>query len=312
MDKQQAALALAEELLGDIEFHQLEASDIVLKASRLARLVGHDELAKFTDWELNGYSEKGEDRNKYLSLAGRWNIENGEKTFHPVPITKLEALADSLQLATESMRVQSISGDHVTVATREMRNQIATYAKELAEVNGIQKQVVSSIYRMVYGIYYELVFSEIQSSLFAATQEKVDGALAESSGSALKKIESVNERLRDGSEEAISQAMLTCRRLIDSVADAVFPARDDPYVLGEEEIRVGQNNVLNRLKAFVNSQAVTKGREDRLRRSLNDIYDRVSGGVHSEVTPQEAQFLFLNTYIVLGEILTLKDSGRDV
>jgi hypothetical protein len=36
------------------------------------------------------------------------------------------------------------------------------------------------------------------------------------------------------------------------------------------------------------------------------LYDRVSTGVHSDVDAQEAINLFFNTYLLLGEILTLK------
>ena len=43
-----------------------------------------------------------------------------------------------------------------------------------------------------------------------------------------------------------------------------------------------------------------------LRRTLGDLYDRVSTGVHGDVTSDEARFLFLNTYLYLGEVLALE------
>lgn len=36
------------------------------------------------------------------------------------------------------------------------------------------------------------------------------------------------------------------------------------------------------------------------------IYDRVSSGVHNDIDCEEAKSLFFNTYLILGEILTLK------
>jgi hypothetical protein len=112
-------------------------------------------------------------------------------------------------------------------------------------------------------------------------------------GSALKKIESINERLGTNEDEAISQAMSTCRRLIDAVADDVFPARDEPYDLNGQKRDVKQNNVLNRINAYLHSVGVTGGRATRLRRSLEDIYGRVSKGVHDDVNGHEARYLFL-------------------
>lgn len=68
-----------------------------------------------------------------------------------------------------------------------------------------------------------------------------------------------------------------------------------------------QGNVLNRLSAYVHSRGVSGGRADRLRRALFDLYGRVSTGVHANVDGLEARYVFLTTYIVLGELLDLQE-----
>ena len=45
--------------------------------------------------------------------------------------------------------------------------------------------------------------ASFRQSLFVDTQTKVDGLLSTSSGSALNKIESVSDRLRDGDPESV-------------------------------------------------------------------------------------------------------------
>jgi hypothetical protein len=65
--------------------------------------------------------------------------------------------------------------------------------------------------------------------------------------------------------------------------------------------------VLNRINAFIHTCGVRGGRADRLRRSLSDIYGRVSTGVHADVDGHEARYLFLTTYVLLGEILTFPE-----
>ena len=99
--------------------------------------------------------------------------------------------------------------------------------------------------------------------------------------------------------------MGTCRRLIDAVADHVFAARDEPYELNWQTLTMKQNAVLNRINVVVHTVGVRGGRADRIRRSLSDIYGRVSTGVHSDVNSHEARYLFLATYVLLGEVLTL-------
>lgn len=107
-------------------------------------------------------------------------------------------------------------------------------------------------------------------SLFADTQELIDGSLAAASGTALDKIERVSDRLRDGDPESVSQALTTCCRLIDSCADYVFPARDEPYAIGAEAtLKVGPQQVLNRLQAHTHACGTSKSRRDRLRRTLS-------------------------------------------
>ena len=76
----------------------------------------------------------------------------------------------------------------------------------------------------------------------------------------------------------------------------------------EEGLRLTpQNAVLNRINAFVHTCGVRGGRADRLRRGLSDIYRRVSTGVHSDVDGHEARYLFLTTYLLLGEIFTFPE-----
>jgi hypothetical protein len=222
----------------------------------------------------------------------------------------MEAQAESNRRAIDAMQGGgNYSGDMALVASGNHDGRILNLASAVSTKNGICGQVVATVYDMVTEIYHELLFSELQASLFADTQELIDGSLAAASGTALDKIERVSDRLRDGDPESVSQALTTCRRLIDSCADYVFPARDEPYAIGAEAtLKVGPQQVLNRLQAHTHACGTSKSRRDRLRRTLSDLYARCSAGTHAEVTIDEARFVFLQTYIALDEILTLSPS----
>jgi len=107
--------------------------------------------------------------------------------------------------------------------------------------------------------------------------------------------------------------MNSVRRLIDGFADQVFPATDDtrPNPQGGK-IKLGQQHRLNRLKAFIDDNARSDSRATRLKRSVSDIYERVSTGIHNEVTASEAEYLFLSTYVLLGEVLALPGRTAEV
>lgn len=111
----------------------------------------------------------------------------------------------------------------------------------------------------------------------------------------------------------MSQALTTVRRIIDSFADAIFPPTEDTYEIGGETLSLGPARHLNRLNVFVHQRIESKGRKDKIRQNLKNLYARVSTGVHADVTIEEAQSLFLNCYLLLGEILhigTLEKIGR--
>ena len=65
-------LELARELLDDIELSRTSAESLVLKASRLARWVGSDEIRYWLKLEMRGYNSSNEISLKYMGIAGRW------------------------------------------------------------------------------------------------------------------------------------------------------------------------------------------------------------------------------------------------
>lgn len=307
--RQESALQLADDLLADIELQRLKASEIALKASRLARLVGHDDLTALLGFELAGYPHDGSDQ-EWIDKTGRW-ADKTAGTAYTGSLANIEAKSEGSRAAMLSLQSGgNYSGDMILPASRDHDAKITAHANLLGTLGGISGQVTAVIYRMVTEIYHELMFSDLQASLFAETQANVDGELARASGSALDKIERVADRLRDGDPESVSQGLTSCRRLIDACADHVFPARDAPYVIGEQPLSVGQSNVLNRLQAYCHSIGLPKSRRDRLRVMLKELYSRCSAGTHAEVTVQEARFVFLQTYVVLGEILTATSEGE--
>jgi hypothetical protein len=62
----------------------------------------------------------------------------------------------------------------------------------------------------------------------------------------------------------------------------------------------------NRLLAYIGERTSSSARRDKLRQNLTNLFDRVSAGVHSDVTAEEAFSLFLNVYLFLGEVLQLE------
>lgn len=303
MTRQQEALALAEVLLADVELSRCKSQQLLLKAGRLARLLEDDEAHTWIDFELRGYPNDGSKiEQTWLRRMGRLSSD-GKGYF--IPLARVAAEADGQEQRLAAAGGMSLSGEMLIPATREHHQLLGRTAQAMSLFTSIEGNVIAAIYEFASASFYTLLFSGLQADLFATAQRETDARLAPLAGGALQKIESISERLRAGDPEAVSHALSTCRRLIDAVADALFPARDEPHAIGEVVLQVRKANVLNRLQAHVADSGASKGRRDRLRRTLNDLYDRASAGTHADVDPQEARYLFLQTYVVLGEVLSL-------
>jgi AbiTii-like protein len=303
-NRQAEALTLSEDLLADIELVRMPAEQILLKAIRLARLIGDESTLEFLQLELHGYQFTSEAR-RYLKATGRLSLVEGEERAYLQSLGEIEASIRANETKLKTLGTPSLSGDGLIVALRGHHANINAAAGTIASFGTIRSAVIGEIHSFASRTYYELTFSEEQASLFDSVRREIDGMLAPLSGSALQKIESIMERLNIGEEEATSQAMNTCRRLIDSFADAVHPPQDEPAKIGDQQVEVKKYHVLNRIDVFVHGKTASKSRRTRLRQAMRGIYDRVSTGVHSEVTASEARFLFLETYVVLGEIVAL-------
>lgn len=103
-------LALAKELLDDIELSRTNAESLVLKASRLARWVGSDEVQYWLGLEMRGYNNSNDISLKYLSITGRWtNREKGYALWGP--FAQQEAAIEAERAKLAALRTPDSSGE---------------------------------------------------------------------------------------------------------------------------------------------------------------------------------------------------------
>jgi hypothetical protein len=309
-DRNTHALQLSEELLADLELERVSLGALVLKASRLARIMEDDDAIAWLACERGGYQADTPNCAKWVTVTGRW-ADREKGTWWGFPAAQLESMIEADKAMLESLKLPNLSGDFVTIAIRETRQDQARIKNQISANAGIKAKIVAALHQFVARHYYELRFSEHQAELFEDARLRVDRLLSPLASGALDKVDSIYRRLAEGDPEAISQALTTCRRLIDSVADEIYPPSDNTVTLNGNEVKLTKQHVQNRLNAFVYDQMQSKSRRAKLRRTLADLYERVSAGVHDEVTTDEARYLFLNTYMYLGEILALpSDPGQ--
>lgn len=309
---------LAAELLDDIELSRLPAETLLLKASRLARLAGSDEVQKWLGYERGGYISTDSLSLKYVGLTGRWiNREKGLAYWGPLAAQESSIATYRAQL--NALRVPDVSlssanpslyqniGLNAQNAINGVLIKIQNTTEVLNQMSRVRSRVLALLHEFVTQVYHEKVFSNITESIFEDYKSHVDGLLAERCGDVLEKVPAIYDRLAAGDPEAVSQALATCRRVIDSFADAIYPPRAGTVELGGNQVNVSSQHHLNRINVYIAERTGSKSRRARFRQSLNNLYDRVNSGVHSDVTLEEARALLLETYVLIGEILTLAE-----
>jgi hypothetical protein len=300
-------LELSSELLDDMELSRLPADKLLFKANRLARLAGSEDIKKWLTYELQGYNSSEPISLRYMGLTGRWtNYEKKEGFWGP--LAQQEATIETNKARIEATKLTSLSGEWALAVSADAARTHGALSSVILQLSGIRSRVLGLLHTFVTSVYYERQFADVAERTFEGYKRDVDALIAEKAGGVLTKMPAVVARLKEGDDEAISQALVTCRRILEAFADAIFPPRDDTFELGGNQLKLDASKHQNRINVYISLRTESSSRRARLRQNLGNLFDRVSTGVHSDVTAEEAYSLFLNVYLFLGEVLTLSES----
>ena len=81
VSKSEHTLELVQDLLDDLELGRSSGEKLILKASRLARIVGADEIKEWLKFELSGFYAENDISLKYMGLTGRWTKRSENKGY---------------------------------------------------------------------------------------------------------------------------------------------------------------------------------------------------------------------------------------
>ena len=101
-----------------------------------------------------------------------------------------------------------------------IRTMVATNVKRLASRR-------SFIHRYATRKIYELKFSGIADDIFSRIRERVDASIGSAVPTSVQKFTAVYENLASDNPEDWSNAVHSCRRILQDLADVVYPARED-------------------------------------------------------------------------------------
>jgi hypothetical protein len=324
------ALALSEEVLTNIELSELPLAHIALKASRLARLLNDFDAQKIMEYEASGYpsTPDGVVPNIYrLAVeAGRESQQKNEKTgqinnyIYTTSIEELEQELKSTEAALAAARDPDVSVSSANpnqtvwnpIGNKFERDTIRTSAARAQRRLSTRR---SFIYSYVLRRHHELRFSGIADDIFSRIREKVDSVIGTKVPDAVQKLSAVYENLQSENPEDWANAVHSCRRILQDLANAVYPPRPDveKEIGGKKKlIKLGEDNYINRLIAFLEERSTSERFVQIVGSHLSFVGDRLDSvfraaqkGSHSIVTKEEADRYVVYTYLVTGDVLSL-------
>lgn len=325
------ALDLSVEMLRNIELSELPLAALCLKASRLARLIGDFNMQTLFEYEASGYPYVPEgislDVYKLGQLAGREfhkNEDGKTKAYmycHSVGELESNLAASQAALHTATDPDVSISSANPkqyvpapvgnTLERNHLLSSIANITRKLSKTRGL-------VHRYVAEKHYELKFSGISSEVFSRIRERVDTSIGSLVPDATKKFTAVYDNLQSENSEDWSNAVHSCRRILQDLADALFPPQQDRTIKEKgkpKKIKMGPDQYINRLIAFVEENSTSDRYVDVVGSQLGFLGDRLDSifraaqkGSHDNIVDrEEADRYVVYTYLVVGDILSLQE-----
>lgn len=329
------ALHLSETILSELELSSASLTSIALKASRLARILGHFDEHQIFLYEAGGYPSSPTGlTHKTWNLAVKANRTYKDKSKDEIKeyahVESIEQLENIVATAKESIHAARDPDISLTSANphqyishpagnsserSSLRSLIATKTKVIAQRRAY-------IYEYVSKVHYEVKYSSVANDIFDRIRSKVDSKIGDTIPDAVKKFTAVYDNLVSSNDEDWSNAVHSCRRILQDTADALYPSREDKVInIGGKDkiIKLGPDNYINRLIAYVEDKteserfrSIVGSHLKYLGERLDAVFQAAQKGSHSVIsTREEADRYVVYTYLVVGDILDLDESSQN-
>jgi hypothetical protein len=317
------ARSVAASLLDDLETSSLSVDKILMRAKRLARLMRDADAQLWLDFETKGYPKDfafdslgsceiyAISSGRYDAVAGNYHVLSlpetearvygAQKTLDSFSPVAVGAVKDFL----EKKATEQLLGDQIRMQ-RANKDNYTSY-------KGLFVSLMAGLHNYATDMYLALELGDAAQDIFESARNEIDSFVRAHCPKAAEKIVAINERIADDSTESRTAALTSCRRLLMTVADSLFPASSVDWKDAKGKARkVGEEQYKNRLLAYMSERSDSNSNEaiigselEFLAARLDAIYEKTCKGVHVDVTAQEARLAVIHTYLFLGELALL-------
>ncbi|MCG5264130.1 helix-hairpin-helix domain-containing protein [Acinetobacter pittii] len=327
-DKKAEALKIVEEGLKELESPKGSVTVGVQKLSRAANLLNEDEIVAWSQLHLGNQeyttaldkffkkvkieAEKLKDKNQPVNVNPTDELFKKELKkiidLH-LPLTELN---ESFSFKTNPKAGGFNSVDFIesklnTLIREKIGNDGYHYKNPLqAHITYIKKYA----FKYLTELHEKLKFSGTITSTFDVLKNAVDDRLLDLDPEIAEQLMLAFKSVSSSNKEEWSHALTTCRRLLESLADKLYPASE--LVIGKRTFK--QSQFVNRLWQFMNDSIESETNRDLAQTHVNFLGSWLektnkltNKGVHDDVSQLEATKALFHLYLMLADLLDYLD-----
>jgi len=244
-----------------------------------------------------------------------------------VYIESINQLEEQLRLAEASLA--AARDPDVAISSANPDQYVWSPIGNFQERNTIRQQIANAtarlasrrtaIYQYALRKHYELKFSGIADDVFARIRQRVDVTIGRVIPDAAQRLSAAYDNLKSENPEDWSNAVHTCRRILQDLADAIFPPTADVRTVEVDgkpkQVKLGKEHYINRIVAFVQDRSSSQRFQELVGSHLAFLGDRLDsvfraaqkGSHETIVSKEEADRYVVYTYLLVGDVLGLHE-----
>lgn len=327
MTQKAEALNLLEQALKDLDSPKSSILSSVQKLSRAAVLVDNLDIQIWCQIQFGDQKFVGEIK-KLLAIVTREDYPSGEVQQQELDkeIKKLEKLGlkRGVHLVSEELSLKNYvkGGGFLSIGFIEERYSDLARAKKGNDGTYYKTPLYNHLsyvrrkaHEFASDLYNKLRFSGTVSSSFDVLKTVVDDKLLDLNPLLAEQLMIAFRSVSASNAEEWSQALTSCRRLLEGLADELYPANQSSL----KGRTLGQGQYVNRLWAFMDgaiqsesNRDLAKTHVDFLGAWLEKTNKIANKGVHADVEQVEAVKAVFHTYLVIADLLEYMGESQKV
>jgi DNA uptake protein ComE-like DNA-binding protein len=325
ISKKEKGIELVEEVLSDIDNPKMSLLSSINKLNRASKLLDEKEVLIWTEIQLGNTT--------YTSPITSWleayiDKENKKTKDND---TKIKSLNDELKELGIKMG-ETIEGDELAAKANKSGGgfkNIGFVEERYADITKFKKgndgayyqsnllntiTIVKSLtFKKASVLHSKYAFGTLPQTNFEFLKNHVEDVLFDLDPELAEMLMLAFKAVSSDNEEEWSQALTTCRRFLEQLADKLYPPVEKP-VQGR---KLSQENYINRIWAFMDNAILSKSNKELAKKHVDLLggylqsgYRLTNKGVHAKINRIEAVKTVFHIYMTCVDLLGYLDRKK--